>query len=177
MWRWGCGAHLLRFPNVQPGSTRPDKQQAGNKASNSGRAKDTSKSGRRAVKKTEYKSQTKLADFVAVTSVFSAVTVSPMVPSEIEVINWPAQDSHLLDWLEGIDPTWLHREQLKDQSRVRLFSVLAFNSGWLPEDSEVGNDLDATVTAGNAQYHKRGKPSEHTAWSPKEQHQFMRDGS
>ncbi|CAE7248685.1 unnamed protein product, partial [Symbiodinium sp. CCMP2456] len=73
-----------------------------------------------------------------------------------------------------IDGTYLHKDCLKDQSRVRLFSCLAFNVGWLPEDPKAGNDCASVVAAANAQYGKRGRPAEHTGWSVKEQHMYMR---
>ncbi|CAE7811025.1 unnamed protein product [Symbiodinium sp. CCMP2592] len=107
--------------------------------------------GRRLVKQTTYKSQAKLADFVVLSS-----------------------DSHILDWLQDVDPTYLHKDCMKDQSRVRLFSCLAFNAGWLPEDPKPGNDCASVVAAANAQYAKRGKPAQHTGWSVKEQHMYMR---
>ncbi|CAE7232731.1 unnamed protein product [Symbiodinium sp. CCMP2592] len=144
------------FPNVQPGRTRPENQlrnppKAATKATTTKPALSRSQQGRRAVKATAYKSQSKLADFVVLVS-----------------------DSHILDWMSEIDPTYLHKDTLKDQSRVRLFSCLAFNVGWLPEDPKPGNDFTSVVAAAKAQYSKRGSPATFTGWSIKEQHMFMR---
>ena len=47
------------------------------------------------------------------------------------------QDCHLLDWLESMDKIWLARDTFAGEKRAKLFSCLAFNCGWLPEDSKV----------------------------------------
>ena len=79
-----------------------------------------------------------------------------------------------MDWLQEIDNTYLHKDSLKDQSRLRLFSSLAFNMGWLPEDPKPGVNVESVNAAAAAQYEKRGRPTSHTGWSVKEQHMYMR---
>ena len=53
----------------------------------------------------------------------------------------------MIDWLDHADSVWLARDIWKDERRARLFSALAFNFGWLPEDAKIacpGLRIDST---------------------------------
>ena len=134
-------------PAVSGTSRVGAKNKTGNKPKpRNPKSKTDSSTGRR-IEKEDYKSQRVYKDFV---------------------------NCHLLNWLDETDPTFLSKDALKDARRIKLFSVLLFNFGWLPWEAKAGDTKAAVVRAAQGQYERRNRPAARTGWGINEMHSFSK---
>ena len=81
---------------------------------------------------------------------------------------------HLLNWLDETDPTFLSKDAFKDVRRIKLFSAILFNFGWLPWETKAGENKAAVVRAAHGQYERRNRPAARTGWGIYEMHCYSK---